>query len=108
MLKFQRKIENFTCAHCKFKVKGNGYTNHCPKCLYSKHVDINPGDRMEKCGGLMEPIFLQLEKKGYKITHRCLKCEATHNCKASPDDSVEAFVLLSESLARQIHFGNNL
>ena len=26
-------------------MKGNGYTNHCPKCLWSKHVDINPGDR---------------------------------------------------------------
>ena len=104
MQKFKKTIENFTCDNCKFKVEGNGYTNHCPKCLYSKHVDVNPGDRLETCGGLMEPIFLILEKKGYKITHRCLKCGQEHNCKASPDDSVEAFVKLSETLAKKAMF----
>ena len=104
MKRFQRKIEDFTCENCGAKVRGNGYTNHCPNCLYSKHVDINPGDRQEVCGGLMEPIFLILEKKGYKITHQCLKCGTTHNCKASLDDSVEAFIALSETLAKKAMF----
>ena len=104
MKKFTRKIENFTCGNCKFKVKGNGFTNHCPMCLYSKHVDIYPGDRAEQCGGLMEPVFLELTKNGYKITHQCLKCGEKRNCKASAEDSVEALAKLSESLAKNVTF----
>jgi len=42
---FTRNIENFTCERCGAAVEGNGFTNHCPACLCSKHVDINPGDR---------------------------------------------------------------
>ena len=59
MKRFSRRTEDFTCEHCGTKVKGNGYTNHCPQCLYSKHVDINPGDRLSDCGGLMEPIDIE-------------------------------------------------
>ncbi|MFA6992594.1 MAG: RNHCP domain-containing protein, partial [Candidatus Gracilibacteria bacterium] len=39
--RFSRTIEDFVCEKCGAKVKGDGYTNHCPKCLWSKHVDIN-------------------------------------------------------------------
>ncbi|MBR6751902.1 MAG: RNHCP domain-containing protein, partial [Alphaproteobacteria bacterium] len=46
MKQFVKRVENFTCAHCGAEVFGNGYTNHCPKCLWSRHVDNNPGDRM--------------------------------------------------------------
>ena len=49
---FIRKTEDFICEHCGREVRGNGYTNHCPYCLWSKHVDINPGDRAAGCGGL--------------------------------------------------------
>jgi len=45
--KFQKRIENFTCEKCGLFVKGTGYTDHCPNCLWSKHMDINPGDRKE-------------------------------------------------------------
>jgi len=55
---FQKKKEDFICEKCGFVNVGDGYTNHCQKCLWSKHVDINPGDRAEKCQGLMEPINL--------------------------------------------------
>ena len=66
--KFQRTIEDFTCEQCNFAVKGNGYTNHCPKCLWSKHVDVNPGDRAATCGGLMEPIGAEVGGGG---TYHC-------------------------------------
>ncbi|HCR42265.1 TPA: hypothetical protein DIV45_02815, partial [Patescibacteria group bacterium] len=36
---FIRTKEDFTCENCGHRVKGSGYTNHCPKCLYSQHVD---------------------------------------------------------------------
>lgn len=49
--KFQRQIEDFVCEKCGKEVKGDGYTDHCPRCLRSKHVDVNPGDRRSKCNG---------------------------------------------------------
>lgn len=92
--KFQRKIEDFICKHCGLRVKGNGYTNHCPECLWSRHIDVNPGDRMERCRGMMEPI--RLEKKGdeYSITHRCVKCGLERKNKTSELDNSEALLKL--------------
>jgi hypothetical protein len=52
--KFQRTREDFTRERCRTFVKGGGYTNHCPECLWSKHVDVNPGDRQATCQGLKE------------------------------------------------------
>lgn len=73
--KFQKKKEDFVCEKCSFFVVGNGYTNHCPKCLWSKHVDKNPGDRSEECQGLMLPAGIELRKAGkYFILHKCTKC----------------------------------
>ena len=72
--KFQRNIEDFVCGHCGAEVKGNGFTNHCPKCLYSKHVDINPGDRADQCRGLMKPVSIELRKGEYTIIHECVGC----------------------------------
>jgi hypothetical protein len=90
--KFQRNIEDFTCEHCGFEVKGTGYTNHCPKCLWSKHVDVFPGDRAEECGGLMEPIGLVMKKGTYVITHRCVKCGEERTNKTVPEDNIEILI----------------
>mgnify|MGYP000870713137 CR=1 FL=1 len=89
---FSKNIENFICENCGAQVKGNGYTNHCPHCLYSKHVDINPGDRDCTCGSLMEP--LQIEKKGSEliIVHRCLKCGFVRKNKTSPEDNFDSII----------------
>ena len=103
-LKFIKRLENFTCGHCKNKVKGNGYTNHCPKCLWSKHVDINPGDRAEKCGGLMKPVNLELEKGEYILTHECEKCGAKRRCKTAEDDSMAVLTALTDSLVKKTFF----
>ena len=73
MKKFQKKVEDFVCEKCGEKVIGTGYTNHCPKCLWSKHVDINPGDRASTCQGMMRPVKVEKEKGEYMLTHRC--CE---------------------------------
>ena len=72
--KFQRRIEDFDCEKCGTKNIGTGFTNHCYKCLWSKHVDINPGDRAAGCGGMMEPVKIDFEKGKYLINHKCLKC----------------------------------
>ncbi len=73
--KFQKVTENFICENCQYKNIGDGFTNHCAECFYSKHVDIFPGDRLESCRSLMTPIDFNLAKKGkYIIIHCCQKC----------------------------------
>jgi len=93
--KFQRKQEDFTCEKCGFFVHGNGYTNHCPQCLWSKHVDINPGDRQATCQGLMEPTSIELKNKEYVITHRCLSCNFEKKNKTITDDNFDTIVKIS-------------
>ncbi len=95
MKNFKKVIENFVCEYCKTNVKGNGYTNHCPNCLHSKHVDINPGDRNETCHGLMKPIYITVKKDGYIYRHKCIKCGHEKNQKSSPNDNFEAILKIS-------------
>ena len=89
---FIRTVEDFTCGHCGAVVVGNGYTNHCPVCLWSKHVDIAPGDRQSACAGLMKPTFLEQEKGEWVITHTCVVCGHTKRNKLSPADNFETAV----------------
>lgn len=90
--KFTRTIEDFICEHCGNAVKGSGYTNHCPKCLWSKHVDINPGDRKAICGGMMQPIFLEQNGGQQIISHQCVRCGFLRKNKVSPDDDFEVMI----------------
>lgn len=93
--KFQRTKEDFTCEKCGLSVVGSGYTNHCPKCLWSKHVDINPGDRLAQCQGLMEPIGIETKGGKYVIIHRCTSCGFERKNKASENDDTDAIIQLS-------------
>jgi hypothetical protein len=88
--KFSKNKEDFKCEHCGFETRGTGYTNHCPRCLWSRHVDINPGDRKEKCGGMMELIKTEYLRGEFIIVHRCVKCGIQRRNTASKDDNVEA------------------
>ena len=82
--------QGFTCAHCGFEVpalQNGSVRNHCPRCLYSLHVDIQPGDRANPCKGNMEPVGVEHNaKKGWIILHRCLKCGEVCRNKAALDD----------------------
>ncbi len=89
---FKKKIEDFTCAHCGTLVKGTGYTNHCPHCLWSMHVDVNPGDRLHTCGGMMKPIRVDLEKGIYTISHECQKCFLVKRNKTAPNDTFSELI----------------
>ena len=93
--KFKRKIEDFVCDNCGTIVKGNGFTNHCPKCLYSKHVDIFPGDRIEACRGLMAPVSAEESGGEWSIIHKCLKCDKMQKNKISPADDFYKVVEIS-------------
>ena len=90
--------EEFVCDNCGANVSKLGYScrNHCPKCLHSKHVDVNPGDRQEKCHGILEPVGLEIDgKKGYVIIFKCEKCGKIRRNKAAKDDDMEELINLS-------------
>ncbi|HKA69418.1 MAG TPA: RNHCP domain-containing protein [Actinomycetes bacterium] len=62
------------------------YRNHCPQCLYSKHVDDRPGDRAADCGGLMRPIALDYRRaKGQLLIHRCDRCGRVRRNRVAAD-----------------------
>ncbi len=74
-----RSEENagFTCAHCRRQVEpltNGSYRNHCPFCLWSRHVDTRPGDRASSCRAMMEPVSIRRSGKGLQLVHRCLGC----------------------------------
>jgi len=92
---FQRTKETFICGNCGHFVIGNGYTNHCPACLWSRHVDINPGDRAETCGGLMEPVEITGVADRWTIVHRCQKCRITRNNKTVTENSTDMIAAIA-------------
>ncbi len=93
--KFQRTIENFVCGNCGQEVVGNGYTNHCPKCLWSKHVDNNPGDRASRCGALMEPVSIEKNGSEFVIVHKCVKCKHEKRNKVASEDNFDEVIRIS-------------
>jgi rubrerythrin len=95
--KFKRTTEDFICEKCGTKVKGTGYTDHCPNCLWSKHVDINPGDRANECGGMMRPITVETKKDSYVITYQCEKCGRIHRVKSDKADDFDAILEIAKS-----------
>jgi hypothetical protein len=53
---FTRRRENFTCLRCGTPVRGSGYTNHCPRCLWSRHVSALDDDRDALLGLCGRPV----------------------------------------------------
>ncbi len=101
-MSFQKRVEDFVCAKCATKVKGSGHTNHCPQCLWSAHVDNDPGDRAAECGGMMEPLRIEGSTGHYRIVHRCVVCGIERSVDAGKDDNIEALVALASKNAGAI------
>jgi hypothetical protein len=75
---------------------GTAYRNHCPYCLWSRHVDDLPGDRASGCGGAMEPIAVWVRRgSDWAIIHQCRKCGALHSNRIAGDDNEVALVSLA-------------
>lgn len=95
---FSKNDDSFICENCKKEVKPLSYTSrdHCPFCLYSKHLDINPGDRLNNCKGLMKPIDIEKYKDTYKIIYKCLKCNKFHKNIMAEDDDMNEIINISK------------
>lgn len=95
--KFTMINEWFECENCSYIITPHptgSARNHCPKCLYSKHLDdVSPWDRNSECHGLMEPIGIDYKKNKWDmIKHKCTKCGKTILNQVAPDDDFLEFV----------------
>lgn len=89
---FQKRKEDFLCEHCGKQVIGDGYTNHCPHCLWSKHVDEHPGDRAASCMSLMMPEQIKPHEQTFRIMHRCIGCNLKREVRTAKDDDISTFL----------------
>ena len=98
MKNFKRVKENFGCEVCGAKVVGDGYTDHCPKCLWGKHVDKEiPGDRASECKGLLEPVQAVYQAGSFKIHYKCQKCGYIFRVREGENDNREALMELTRN-----------
>lgn len=97
MKKFIKNDNEFICENCMRYVPKLMKTSrdHCPYCLYSKHVDINPGDRMNSCQGLLKPVSIEKFKDSFKIIYQCEKCKKFHKNIMADDDSYDEIIKIS-------------
>lgn len=95
--KFKMIDEEFICTNCNKKVEPLKYTarDHCPYCLYSKHLDINPGDRKNTCHGDLIPISIEKFKDTFKIIYKCNKCNQIKKNIMAKDDNIDIIIKLS-------------
>lgn len=89
---------SFECGRCGHVVPadapGTRHRNHCPQCLWSRHLDDSPGDRAAYCGGEMEPVAVEVRRDGeWALVHRCHECGVLHTNRIAGDDN--ALVLVS-------------
>jgi len=97
--------DSFNCKVCGRLVvsagAGSKHRNHCPNCLYSLHLDIEPGDRESDCGGIMEPIAVWVRKNGeWAIIHRCRRCgQLSYNRIAADDNPMKLMSIAMKPVA---------
>lgn len=101
--------DSFTCKNCGRLVvpggAGSDHRNHCPNCLYSVHVDIEPGDRESDCGSLMEPVGVWVRNKGeWAIIHRCKRCGALSSNRIAADDNPMKLMSICHEAANHSSF----
>jgi hypothetical protein len=84
---------SFRCRNCALQVSldapGTAHRNHCPNCLWSRHLDDDaPGDRAADCGAVMEPVAISVRGDGeWVLVHRCTWCDEVHLNRTAGDDN---------------------
>lgn len=90
----------FRCIHCKSHVNpdpyGSDHRNHCPYCLWSRHVDDEIGDRRSPCAQGMEPIAVSSRGDGeWTLIHKCTGCGQLRVNRIAGDDDELALLALA-------------
>ena len=113
----EERNHEFKCANCgamvslNREVSGVNNRNHCPYCLWSRHLDRNKaGDRLSACRSRMEPLGLTVkhtlkrynaQKQGeLMIIPRCAACGKFSINRIAGDDNT---VLLNELFVQSQH-----
>jgi hypothetical protein len=99
--------DGFTCKHCGYFVSsaaglcGVGNRNHCPYCLWSRHLDLyRAGDRLCACKAPMRPVGLvqKRTRKKYSQTgelmlaHACSGCAGVSINRLAADDDPQTLM----------------
>lgn len=97
--RYTQSEEVFKCRHCHRFVcppaYGSHHRNHCPFCLFSRHVDNHTGDRISACGASMQPIGQFQRPNGeYVLVHQCLDCAFERLNRIAADDNFDLVVSL--------------
>ncbi|MEQ9455083.1 MAG: RNHCP domain-containing protein [Phycisphaeraceae bacterium] len=92
--------DGFTCIRCRMHVsgdpRGSRHRNHCPLCLWSRHVDEAIGDRQATCRAPMEPIAIHTRDDGeWCLIHRCTACNTFRTNRIAGDDQELALLQLA-------------
>jgi hypothetical protein len=96
-----RAQRTFRCRNCRLDVSmdapGTRHRNHCPTCLWSRHLDErSPGDRSADCGAGMEPVAVCVRPDGeWALVHRCASCDAVRMNRIAGDDNPLALMHLA-------------
>ena len=100
-------LQGFICRHCNMYVPcdpalaGVQNRNHCPYCLWSRHLDWRiAGDRLAGCRATMQPIGLTMKRSRNKyaverdgelmLIHRCTICAKVAINRIAADDYAAA------------------
>lgn len=95
------RADSFTCQHCRVTVPHQGggtkNRNHCPRCLWSRHVDQAIGDRASTCLASMQPVALTLKADGGElmVVHHCCGCGKVSWNRLAADDNEEVILTLA-------------
>ena len=94
------EASTFRCVQCRQQIQpeafGTAHRNHCPLCLWSRHLDVTPGDRKAACGSRMEPVAVTMRPGGeWALIHRCLGCGTLHENRIAGDDSLFALLAIA-------------
>jgi DNA-directed RNA polymerase subunit RPC12/RpoP len=106
---FNPRNTDFRCAHCRQHVSADALVagvynrNHCPYCLWSRHMDWRkPGDRLSACKGTMRPIGLSVKPKRnvyaahglgeLMLIHLCTDCGKLSINRLAADDDGETLL----------------
>jgi hypothetical protein len=110
----RQQEQGFRCLHCHLLVStdsifsGVRNRNHCPYCLWSRHVDSSQaGDRLATCQAQMKPIGLTFKstRKKYGIDrygelmliHLCAGCGKVSINRIAADDAAEMILGVYQS-----------
>jgi ribosomal protein L37AE/L43A len=111
---------DFTCKQCGYNVSANRAAsgvinrNHCPYCLYSRHVDLHhAGDRLCACKGLMAPVGMTIKNSRDKyastqmgelmLVHRCTSCNRLSINRVAADDDPIKLLAVFKNNSPEMH-----